>query len=383
MIDFPNPGGIGSMRKLMIIFGTRPEAIKLCPLVMALKDHSRAFKVVTCVTAQHREMLDPVLSLFGLTPDYDLNLMEPDQTLFHITTNVLLGIGKIMKVEKVDMVIVQGDTTTTFSASLAAFYNKVQIGHVEAGLRTGDKYAPYPEEINRRLTTVLADVHFAPTQRNQQNLLAEGVPEERIIITGNTVIDALLWVREKIERENKEFDVLQGIDFTKNIILVTGHRRENFGQGFIDLCQALREIAQNNKEVEIVYPVHLNPNVRRPVSSLLSGIENIKLLNPLDYEPFVYLMNKSYFIITDSGGIQEEAPSLGKPVLVTRNATERPEALETGSVKLVGTEKAQLVFESQRLISDKDFYKKMSIAQNPYGDGRACQRIVQWLLEWA
>ncbi len=371
------------MKKLMIVFGTRPEAIKLCPLVIALKDHSRAFKVVTCVTAQHREMLDPVLSLFGLTPDYDLNLMKPNQTLFHITVNVLLGIGKIINDEKVNMVIVQGDTTTTFSASLAAFYNKIPIGHVEAGLRTGDKYAPYPEEINRRLTTVLADIHFAPTQRNQQNLLAEGVQEERIIITGNTVIDALLWVRAKIERENKEFDVLQGIDFRKNIILVTGHRRENFGQGFIDLCQALKEIAQNNKEIEIVYPVHLNPNVRRPVGSLLSGIENIKLLDPLDYEPFVYLMNKSYFIITDSGGIQEEAPSLGKPVLVTRNATERPEALETGSVKLVGTEKAQLVFESQRLISDKDYYKKMSIVQNPYGDGRACERIVQWLLEWA
>ena len=371
------------MRKLMIVLGTRPEAIKLCPLVIALKDPSRAFEVITCVTAQHREMLDPVLSLFGLTPDYDLNLMKPDQTLFHITANVLLEIGKIMKEEKVDMVIVQGDTTTTFSASLAAFYNKIPIGHVEAGLRTGDKYAPYPEEINRRLTTVLADIHFAPTPRNQQNLLAEGVPEERIIITGNTVIDALLWVRGKIERENKDFDALQGVDFRKNVILVTGHRRENFGQGFIDLCQALKEIAQNNMEVEIVYPVHLNPNVRGPVRSLLSGIENIKLLDPLDYEPFVYLMNKSYFIITDSGGIQEEAPSLGKPVLVTRNVTERPEALETGSVKLVGTEKAQLVFESQRLISDKDFYKKMSIAQNPYGDGRACERIVHWLLEWA
>lgn len=363
----------------MVVFGTRPEAIKLCPLIIALKKRPDKFHTVTCVTAQHREMLDQVLTIFDVKPDHDLNLMKTDQTLFHITTSVLTMLDTILKDACIEMVIVQGDTTTTFASALAAYYNRITVGHVEAGLRTWDKYAPYPEEMNRKLTTALADIHFAPTAQNKRNLVAEGVPEEKIIITGNTVIDALMMVREKIRNEKKEFSQLSGIDFNKKLILVTGHRRESFGQGFIDLCNALKDIAFSNPGVEVVYPVHLNPNVKKPVHSILSGLSNVKLLEPLEYEPFVYLLDHSYFVITDSGGIQEEAPSLGKPVLVTRDKSERPEALATGAVKLVGTCRDKIVSESQRILSDLEIYQKMSIVQNPYGDGHACERIIEAL----
>ncbi len=368
------------MKNILIVFGTRPEAIKLCPLVISLRERREFFKVVTCVTAQHREMLDQVLRVFDITPEYDLNIMKQNQTLFDITTTALAGLGRIMAEEPIDMVVVQGDTTTTFAAALAAYYNQISVGHVEAGLRTGDKYAPYPEEMNRRLTTALADVHFAPTDQNRDNLVREGVPEENIFITGNTVIDALLMVREKIRAEKKEFEVLRGID-KKKIILVTGHRRESFGQGFINLCGALKDIALNNPDVDIVYPVHLNPRVRKPVYSLLGDLGNVKLLEPLDYEPFIFLLDSSYLVITDSGGIQEEAPSLGKPVLVTRDKTERPEALAAGGVMLVGTSRERIVSETQKILDDPDVYGRMSVVQNPYGDGHACERIADILIQ--
>ena len=370
------------MNKIMLVFGTRPEAIKLCPLVIELNKNSKKFKTVVCVTAQHREMLDQVINLFEIIPDYDLNLMKDDQSLFEITPDILSEVGKLIQIVNPDIILVQGDTTTTFVASLAAYYNKLPIGHVEAGLRTGNKYSPFPEEINRKLTGVIADIHFAPTERNKKNLLSEGIPEENIIVTGNTVIDALLWVRQKIRSENKKYKELEEIDFSKRIILVTGHRRENFGEGFINLCDALKEIAENNREVEIVYPVHLNPNVKKPVYNLLSGIENIKLLEPLDYAPFVYLMDKCYFIISDSGGIQEEAPSLGKPVLVTRNTTERPEALDVGAVKLVGTDREMILNEANRLLWDSGYYNGMARVKNPYGDGKAAKAIVQTLISY-
>ncbi len=363
----------------MLVFGTRPEAIKLCPLVKELEKYTDKFKTIVCVTAQHRQMLDQVLKIFDIIPDYDLNLMKNDQSLFDVTSECLIKTGEIIEKEKPDIVLVQGDTTTTFAAALAAYYNKVKIGHVEAGLRTGNKYSPFPEEMNRKLTTGIADIHFAPTQKSEGNLLSEGVSEENIIVTGNTVIDALLWVRRKIQDEKKEYKELDGIDFTKKIILVTGHRRENFGQEFTNICHALKEIATKHSDIEIAYPVHLNPNVRKPVYKLLSGIHNIKLIEPLNYEPFVYLMDKSYFIISDSGGIQEEAPSLGKPVLVTRNTTERPEAVNVGAVKLVGTVPDRIVIEAEKLLNDNDCYAKMSKVQNPYGDGRACKRIIDSL----
>lgn len=368
------------MKKILIVFGTRPEAIKLCPLVIALRDREEIFKVVTCVTAQHREMLDQVLKIFDVMPEYDLDIMKQNQTLFDITAKVLIGLQKIMENEPIDMVIVQGDTTTTFTAALAAYYNHISVGHIEAGLRTWDKFAPYPEEMNRRLTTSLTDIHFAPTHLNRNNLLEEGVPEENIFITGNTIIDALFLVRDRIRSEKKEFEVLRGIDKHKKIILVTGHRRESFGQGFINLCNALKDIALNNPDTEIVYPVHLNPSVRKPVYSILMDVNNVKLLEPLDYEPFIALLDSSYLVITDSGGIQEEAPSLGKPVLVTRDKTERPEALTTGGVRLVGTSRKQIVSEAQKILDDPDIYSKMSIVQNPYGDGHACERIIDILL---
>ena len=363
--------------KLMIILGTRPEAIKLCPLINELQKHEDSIKTFVCVTAQHREMLDQVLSIFEVKTDYDLNLMKSDQTLFHITTNILIKLDEIFKKEEIDMVIVQGDTTTTFAASLAAFYHKIQVGHVEAGLRTGNKYSPFPEEINRKLTTVLSDLHFAPTSYNKINLINEGISDDRIFVTGNTVIDALLWVRNKIRKDNMVFPEFNDIDFNKKVILVTGHRGESFGKGFINLCHALKIIAQNNTDIVVVYPVHLNPNVRKPVNEILSGISNIKLMEPLDYEPFVELIDKSYIVITDSGGIQEEAPSLGKPVLVTRETTERPEALDTGSVKLVGTDLDKIVNETQLLLDNTDIYNSLCIVQNPYGDGKASIRIVE------
>jgi UDP-N-acetylglucosamine 2-epimerase (non-hydrolysing) len=370
------------MKKVMLIFGTRPEAIKLCPLVKELKKQKDKFETIVCVTAQHREMLDQVLDVFDVKPDYDLNIMKNDQTLFDITCRCLTEIGDVIKKEKPDIVVVQGDTTTTFVTSLAAYYNKVKVGHVEAGLRTGNKYSPFPEEINRRITSVIADLHFAPTQKSKNNLLSEGVREEDIVVTGNTVIDALLWVRRKIQNERKEYKELDSIDFTQKIILVTGHRRENFGQDLINICEALKKIAAKYSDIEIVYPVHLNPNVSKPVYNLLSGIDNINLLKPLDYEPFVYLMVKSHLIISDSGGIQEEAPSLGKPVLVTRNTTERPEAVETGAVKLVGTDRNKIIKETEKLLNDPQYYHSMALLQNPYGDGHACERIINTLSKY-
>lgn len=370
------------MKNILIVFGTRPEAIKLCPLVTAIRNRKDAFKVVTCVTAQHREMLDQVLEIFNIIPEYDLNIMSKDQTLFDITGKVLDGLQKIIHNETTDMVIVQGDTTTTFATALAAYYKRISIGHVEAGLRTWDKYSPYPEEMNRKLTSALADLHFAPTAQSRENLLKEAVPDENIYVTGNTVIDALLTVRDKIRSENKHFKILDCIDRRKRTILVTGHRRESFGQGFINLCNALKDIALNNPDIEVVYPVHLNPSVKKPVYSILSELNNVKLLEPLDYEPFIALLDSSYIVITDSGGIQEEAPSLGKPVLVTREKTERPEALMTGGVKLVGTSREKIVTETQRLLDNPELYKTMSIVQNPYGDGHACERIIKILIDY-
>jgi UDP-N-acetylglucosamine 2-epimerase (non-hydrolysing) len=364
------------MHKLMIVFGTRPEAIKLCPLVHELKRHAPEFKTTICVSGQHRQMLDQVLEVFDVRPDYDLDIMKNNQTLFEVTSSCLMKVGSVLRDEKPDMVLVQGDTTTTFVTSLAAFYSKVHIGHIEAGLRTGQKYSPYPEEMNRKLTTAMADLHFAPTEKSKNNLLKEGIPEEKIEVTGNTVIDALLWVRKKINTEGTEYDGLKDIDFKKKIILVTGHRRENFGQDFVNICRALKKIAIDNDAVEIVYPVHLNPNVRKPVYEILSGVKNIKLLEPLSYEPFVSLMDRSYFIISDSGGVQEEAPSLGKPVLVTRNTTERPEAVEAGTVELVGTDANLIIAKAGQLLCDHQYYNAMSNIKNPYGDGRACERIV-------
>ena len=372
------------MKKVMLVFGTRPEAVKLCPLVMELRKRPDEFRTVVCVTAQHREMLDQVLNIFNVKTDYDLNLMKNNQSLFDITSNCLTGIGKIINKEEPDIVLVQGDTTTTFAGSLAAYYNKIRVGHVEAGLRTYDKYSPFPEEINRRLVGVIADIHFAPTDRNKRNLLLEGVPAERIVVTGNTVIDALLWVRERIHSTEKAYSELGTVDFRKRIILVTGHRRENFGLGFIEICSALKELAEANRDVELVYPVHLNPNVLGPVRKVLCGVPNIKLIKPLHYEPFIYLMDKCHFIISDSGGIQEEAPSLGKPVLLTRNATERPEAVEVNAVKIVGTTKRKIIEEANKLLKDPKYYAEMSNAKNPYGDGYACKRIIEnlWQNDW-
>lgn len=364
----------------MIVFGTRPEAIKLCPLVIELKKYKDVFETVTCVTAQHREMLDQILDIFGITPDYDLDLMQENQTLFDITSGALIGLGNVIDREKPDMLIVQGDTTTTFTASLAAFYCHVQVGHVEAGLRTNNKYSPFPEEINRRLTGSIADLHFAATEKNKLNLLREGIKSDKISVTGNTVIDALMWVRNKLARAKTEFDELSDINFKKKIILVTGHRRENFGKDFENICCALKKIALKNDYLEIVYPVHFNPNVRKTVFSTLDKIDNIKLIEPLNYEPFVYLMNKSFFIISDSGGIQEEAPSLGKPLLVTRKVTERPEAVDAGAVKLVGTDKDVIFNEAEKLLNDRSAYERMSKIRNPYGDGTACRKIVDILL---
>lgn len=371
------------MKKILLVFGTRPEAIKMAPLAIALKALNDEFETKVCVTGQHREMLDQVLSLFELEPDFDLNLMKPGQTLANITSGVLTGLNQVFDIWLPDVILVHGDTATTFAASLAAYYHKVQVGHVEAGLRTGDIYSPWPEEANRQLTSVLTQYHFAPTQNSYDNLIKENIDATNIVITGNTVIDALLTVKEKVETDQEmqarfaqQFDFL---DANKKLILVTGHRRENFGQGFEDICLALANIAQKTPEVQIVYPVHLNPNVQKPVNELLSGIDNIKLIEPQDYLPFVYLMNKSYLILTDSGGIQEEAPSLGKPVLVMRDTTERPEAVSAGTVKLVGTNPVVIENSVMELLENQDLYKRMTEAHNPYGDGTACQQIINFL----
>lgn len=364
------------MKKVMIVFGTRPEAIKLCPLVLELEKHKKDFETVVCVTAQHRQMLDQVLQIFHVVPKYDLDIMRYNQSLYDITSSALRGTGRIIADERPDILIVQGDTTTTFASSLAAYYQQIPVGHVEAGLRTWDKYSPFPEEINRKLTTAIADIHFAPTETNKKNLLDEGIPQDRISVTGNTVIDALLWVRDKTNKVKDHHD-LKMVDFSKRIILVTGHRRENFGEYLLNICSALRQLSNHNQDIQIVYPVHLNPNVKKPVHEVLSGVSNILLINPIEYETFVYLMDRSYLIISDSGGIQEEAPTLGKPDLVTRHTTERPEAVETGAVKLVGTDPKVIITEAQRLLDDKQAYQQMSQVKNPYGDGHACERIVK------
>jgi len=373
------------MKKVLLVFGTRPEAIKMAPLVKEFEKHNDVESKV-CVTAQHREMLDQVLDMFEIVPDYDLNLMKPGQDLYDITSNVLLGMKDVLSDFNPDVVLVHGDTTTTSATSLSAFYQKIKVGHVEAGLRTGDIYSPWPEEVNRQITGVLANYHFAPTTTSKDNLLKENKSEGNILVTGNTVIDALFLTLEKIEN-NKELknSIISNIneqytlDDNKKLILVTGHRRENFGQGFINICEALKTLALNNPDIDIVYPVHLNPNVQKPVKELLSDVSNVHLIAPLQYETFLYLMSKSYFIITDSGGVQEEAPSLGKPVLVMRDTTERPEALEAGTVKLVGTDSEMIIKEAQVLLDDDMEYEKMSKAHNPYGDGKAREKIVKYI----
>lgn len=374
------------MIHVLTIFGTRPEAIKLVPVVKALEERPDRFRCSVCVTAQHREMLDQVLRLFGVSPNYDLDVMKPRQDLYGITSEVLLKLRDLLKEVRPDLILVQGDTTTTFAASLAGFYERVRIGHVEAGLRTYDKYRPFPEEVNRRLTSVLADVHFAPTERARLHLVNESIPGDRIHVTGNTVIDALLWILKKqsLPEQQKRLEaffseILGPSVLSQKLILVTAHRRESFGGGFENICRALREIALRNPDVSIVYPVHLNPNVREPVYRILDGTDRVHLIEPLDYEPFVYLMNRSFFILTDSGGIQEEAPSLGKPVLVMREVTERSEAIEGGTARLVGSKKEDILRGAQELLDDPEEYRKMASKKNPYGDGRASERIVNTL----
>lgn len=355
----------------------------MAPLVLSLRSIS-AVETKVCVTAQHRQMLDQVLDLFEIRPDFDLDLMKPGQDLTAITAGVLQGLKGVLAQWRPDVVLVHGDTSTTFAASLAAYYQRIAVGHVEAGLRTGNLYSPWPEEANRKLTAALARWHFAPTENSRCNLLAEGVNPAHIHVTGNTVIDALLQVREKLRGDaalqSSIADTFNFLDGSKRTVLVTGHRRENFGEGFERICEALARIAQHRQDVQVVYPVHLNPNVREPVQRLLGGVENVHLIEPLNYLPFVYLMDKSDIILTDSGGIQEEAPSLGKPVLVMRDTTERPEAVEAGTVKLVGTEADKIVSETIRLLDDPQAYQAMAFAHNPYGDGQACRRIVQALL---
>jgi UDP-N-acetylglucosamine 2-epimerase (non-hydrolysing) len=368
--------------KTLCVFGTRPEAIKMAPLALSLAADER-FEAKVCVTGQHRQMLDQVLDLFQINPDFDLNIMKPGQDLTDVTTAILHGMKKIFAEFKPDIVLVHGDTATTFATAMAAYYQQIPVAHVEAGLRTGNMYSPWPEEANRKLTGALAALHFAPTDTSRQNLINEGVDESSIHVTGNTVIDALLDVVERVESDSNLqqifHDQFSFISEGKRVILVTGHRRESFGDGFENICKALANIAKTFPDVEIVYPVHLNPNVREPVNRLLAGIENIHLIEPLDYLPFVYLMHRSYLILSDSGGIQEEAPSLGKPVLVMRDTTERPEAVKAGTVKLVGTGVDAITSNLTRLLTDPKAYEQMSYAHNPYGDGKACARILEVL----
>jgi UDP-N-acetylglucosamine 2-epimerase (non-hydrolysing) len=369
--------------KVMVVFGTRPEAIKMAPLVKALQARASDINTVVCVTAQHREMLDQVLKLFDIVPEHDLNIMKPGQDLFDITSNILLGLKGVLQQEHPDLMLVHGDTTTTLAASLAAYYARVPVGHVEAGLRTGNKHSPFPEEMNRKLTGSIADIHFAPTTASRDNLLREGISADAIHVTGNTVIDALLAVVDKLRNDSAlKAELAQRFAFLnpqRRLILVTGHRRENFGEGFQNICEALADIAAEHADVEILYPVHLNPNVRKPVADILAArqLSNVHLIDPVDYLPFVYLMDRAHLIITDSGGVQEEAPSLGKPVLVMRDTTERPEAVDAGTVRLVGTSRKKIVSETRRLLTDEAEYSRMSRAHNPYGDGEAVQRIIQ------
>lgn len=368
--------------KILIVFGTRPEAIKMAPIVSLLKN-SPGISVKVCVTAQQRQMLDQVLDVFNIKPDHDLNMMRAGQSLSDITVGVLKGIENVLDAEQPDLMLVHGDTSTTFAASLAAYYRRIPVGHIEAGLRAGNIYSPWPEEMNRKLTAAIALYHFAPTEAARQNLLREGINEKNIFVTGNTVIDALLSIVKRLNdnddlrlRLDGEFDYL---DTSRKLVLVTGHRRENFGSGFESICLALRDLAERS-DIEIVYPVHLNPNVMEPVHRLLGGLSNIHLIEPLDYVPFVYLMKRSYLILTDSGGMQEEAPSLGKPVLVMRQTTERPEAVDAGTVRLVGTDRQRIVSESNHLLDSEKHYLTMSRAHNPYGDGHASEQIVEVLL---
>ncbi len=382
------------MRTIMLVFGTRPEAIKMAPLVKEFQKHPDTFKTVVCVTGQHRQMLDQVLQLFEITPDYDLNIMKQGQDLYDVTARVLVGMRDVLKEVQPDVVLVHGDTTTSTAAALAAFYQQIPVGHVEAGLRTHNIYSPWPEEMNRQITGRIATYNFAPTPLSRQNLLREAVTEESITVTGNTVIDALYWVVSKIKEDkalNEELKNLlatAGYDVTrldggKKLVLITGHRRENFGDGFINMCTAIRDLTQKYPDVDFVYPMHLNPNVRKPIHEVfgedLSNLGNMFFIEPLEYLSFVYLMEKSNIVLTDSGGIQEEAPGLGKPVLVMRDTTERPEALEAGTVKLVGTNYQKIVDEVSSLLDDEAHYNQMSHAVNPYGDGLACGRIVEKL----
>ena len=370
------------IEKVLLVFGTRPEAIKMAPLALELKSRPE-LQVEVCVTAQHRQMLDQVLDLFGLKPEYDLDLMKPGQDLYDITTRALLGLRDVLSKAKPDLVLVHGDTTTTFAASLASFYQRIAVGHVEAGLRTGNMYSPWPEEANRKLTGALTRFHFAPTEKASQNLLSESTNPDHITVTGNTVIDALIKVVDKIKSDealNTELaEKFNFLDPQKKLILVTGHRRESFGGGFENICKAIRTLSEQ-PDVQVLYPVHLNPNVQEPVNRLLKGINNVHLIEPQDYLPFVYLMNRSHLILTDSGGVQEEAPSLGKPVLVMRDTTERPEAVAAGTVKLVGTDYDEIVKQAQILMDDHKEYEKMSVAHNPYGDGKACKRIADIII---
>ncbi len=366
-------------KKVLIAFGTRPEAIKMAPVVEAFKKDG-ATEVIVAVTAQHRQMLDQVLDLFGIVPDEDLDVMQPGQTLPGLFARILTGMSEVIARRQPDIVLVHGDTSTTLATALAAFYNKVRVGHVEAGLRTGDIWAPWPEEANRCLTAPLTSLHFAPTERSRDNLLSESVKPSAIEVTGNTVIDALLDVVERINRDQALAAQLAAqmpfLDPDRRLVLVTGHRRENFGGGFEQICLALKALAERG-DVQVVYPVHLNPNVQEPVNRILSGVENVVLIEPQEYLPFVYLMSRSSLIITDSGGVQEEAPSLGKPVLVMRDTTERPEAVDAGTVKLVGTDAVRILAEANKLLDDPDAYAAMARAHNPYGDGQASARIVQ------
>lgn len=377
------------MKKLLIVFGTRPEAIKMCPLVNALKGCPDRFTTKVCVTGQHRQMLDQVLHLFGVKPDYDLNIMHEGQDLYDITCRVLTGMRSVLEDYNPDLVFVHGDTGTSTAAALAAFYKRIAVAHVEAGLRTNDIYSPWPEEMNRQLTSRIAALNFAPTELSRQNLLKENVSDSKIFVTGNTVIDALQWVRKKIEQDyalqaNTKKELAEaGYDTSRlingrRLVLITGHRRENFGQGFINICEAIKQLAEHNADVDFVYPMHLNPNVRKPINDVFSKTrhDNLFLIEPLEYLPFVNLMSECTLVLTDSGGIQEEAPGLGKPVLVMRDTTERPEAVEAGTVKLVGTDKQLIVSEVQRLLDDEQYYSVMATAVNPYGDGKACERII-------
>ena len=381
-------------KKIMLVFGTRPEAIKMAPLVKEFQKYPDKFKTIVCVTGQHREMLDQVLRIFEIVPDYDLNIMKQGQDLYDVTSRVLLGMRDVLKEVQPDIVLVHGDTTTSTAAALAAFYQQISVGHVEAGLRTHNIYSPWPEEMNRQITGRIATYHFAPTPLSKQNLLIENVKEAQITVTGNTVIDALYMVVDKI-KSNKELDkeleeilLRSGYDVNrlsdgKKLVLITGHRRENFGDGFISMCKAIQTLTQKYPDVDFVYPMHLNPNVRKPIHEVfgkdLSHLGNMFFIEPLEYLSFVYLMEKSTIVLTDSGGIQEEAPGLGKPVLVMRDTTERPEALEAGTVKLVGTDFDKIVNEVSALLENRECYERMSRAVNPYGDGKACERIVEFL----